>query len=182
MKKVLFIVGSLREGSFNKQLAKMAEKALDGKAEVAYLDWSKVPVFSQDLETPELPILKEVRAQVLEADALWFFSPAYNEMIPGPLKNLIDWLSRATDLSDTTGASVLQDKLVSVSSVATRNYPDMVLDQLKQLLTFVRTQTVEPFTRANINPEAWGDGVLVVDDVVLTSLQNQADALMAAMQ
>ena len=37
-KKVLFIVGSLRQGSFNHQMALKAEKALAGKAEVSYLD------------------------------------------------------------------------------------------------------------------------------------------------
>lgn len=50
MKKILFVVGSLRSGSFNAQFAKNAEKVLEGKAEVSYLDWSQVPVFSQDLE------------------------------------------------------------------------------------------------------------------------------------
>ncbi len=38
MTKVLFIVGSLREGSFNQQLAAQAEKVLEGKAEVYYED------------------------------------------------------------------------------------------------------------------------------------------------
>ena len=41
-KKVLFIVGSLRQGSFNHQMALEAEKALAGKAEVSYLDYSAV--------------------------------------------------------------------------------------------------------------------------------------------
>lgn len=52
MKNILFIVGSLREGSFNKQMATAAEQALAGKATVSYLDWKDVPVFSQDLEVP----------------------------------------------------------------------------------------------------------------------------------
>lgn len=43
MSKVLFIVGSLRQGSFNHQLAEQAEKALAGKAEVSYLDYKDVP-------------------------------------------------------------------------------------------------------------------------------------------
>lgn len=46
MSKVLFIVGSLRQGSFNHQLAQEAEKALAGKADVSYLHWSQVPIFS----------------------------------------------------------------------------------------------------------------------------------------
>ena len=37
MKNILFIVGSLRKGSFNHQLAEEAEKMLAGKANVSYL-------------------------------------------------------------------------------------------------------------------------------------------------
>ena len=52
MSKVLFIVGSLRQGSFNHQLAEQAEKALAGKAEVSYLDYKDVPFFNQNIESP----------------------------------------------------------------------------------------------------------------------------------
>ena len=38
MKNILFVVGSLRKGSFNHQMAELAEKALEGKATVTYLD------------------------------------------------------------------------------------------------------------------------------------------------
>ena len=34
MKKILFIIGSLREGSFNRKLAGEAERMLDGRATV----------------------------------------------------------------------------------------------------------------------------------------------------
>lgn len=40
MSKVLFIVGSLRQGSFNHQLAEQAEKALAGKAGLS-MSWLK---------------------------------------------------------------------------------------------------------------------------------------------
>ena len=65
MKNILFIVGSLRKGSFNHQLAEEAEKMLAGKANVSYLEYSQVPVFNQDLESPILPVLTEVREQIL---------------------------------------------------------------------------------------------------------------------
>lgn len=100
-KKVLFIVGSLRQGSFNHQMALEAEKALAGKAEVSYLDYSALPLFSQDLEVPTHPAVAAAREAVLVADAIWIFSPVYNFSIPGTVKNLLDWLSRALDLSDS---------------------------------------------------------------------------------
>ncbi len=52
MKNILFIVGSLRQGSFNHQMAQKAESLLEGKATVTYLDYKDIPMMNQDLETP----------------------------------------------------------------------------------------------------------------------------------
>ena len=43
MKNILFIVGSLRQGSFNHQMAQKAESLLEGKATVTYLDYKGHP-------------------------------------------------------------------------------------------------------------------------------------------
>lgn len=173
MKNILFIVGSLRKGSFNHQLAEEAGKLLDGKANVSYLDYSQVPVFNQDLESPVLP--------VLAADAIWIFSPVYNFSIPGPVKNLLDWLSRALDLSDPSGPSALQDKLVTVSSVANGGH-NQLFAVYKELLPFIRTQVVGDFTATHVNDTAWVDGKFVATEEVLESLQNQAEALIEAIK
>lgn len=182
MSKVLFIVGSLRQGSFNHQLALQAEKALAGKAEVSYLDYKDVPFMNQDLETPAPAAVAKAREEVLAADAIWFFSPVYNWAIPGVVKNLIDWLSRALDLSDPTGPSALNAKLVTVSAVANGASPEAVFKHYRELLPFVRMNVVEPFTGVGINPEAWGTGELTVSEEKLAELQAQADALVAAIQ
>lgn len=180
-KKVLFIVGSLRKGSFNHQMALEAEKALAGKAEVSYLDYSAIPLFNQELEVPTLPAVATVREAVLAADAIWIFSPVYNFSIPGTVKNLLDWLSRAIDLSDTRGASALQDKIVTVSSVANAGH-EQLFAIYKDLLPFIRTQVVGEFTAARVNDSAWADGKLVLEDSVATSLKQQAEDLVQAIQ
>ena len=180
-KKVLFIVGSLREGSFNHQMALETEKALAGKAEVSYLDYSAIPLFSQDLEVPTLPAVATARDAVQAADAIWIFSPVYNFSIPGTVKNLLDWLSRAIDLSDTRGASALQDKIVTVSSVANAGH-DQLFAIYKDLLPFIRTQVVGEFTAARVNDSAWADGQLVLEDSVVASLEKQAEDLLQAIQ
>ena len=179
MKNILFVVGSLREGSFNHQMAVSAEKVLEGKANVSYLDWSQVPVFNQDLETPVQPAVAAAREAVLNADAIWIFSPIYNFAIPGPVKNLLDWLSRALDLSDTTGASALQDKVVTVSSVANGGH-EQLFEAYNALLPFIRTQVVGDFTASRVNDEAWVTGELVLTDEVKASLAAQAEALLNA--
>ena len=180
-KKILFIVGSLREGSFNHQMALEVEKALAGKAEVSYLDYSAIPLFSQDLEVPTLPAVAAAREAVQATDAIWIFSPVYNFSIPGTVKNLLDWLSRAIDLSDTRGASALQDKIVTVSSVANAGH-DQLFAIYKDLLPFIRTQVVGDFTAARVNDSAWADGKLVLEDSVASSLKQQAEDLVQAIQ
>ena len=180
-KKVLFIVGSLREGSFNRQMALEAEKALAENVEVSYLDYSAIPLFNQELEVPTLPAVAAAREAVLAADAIWIFSPVYNFSIPGTVKNLLDWLSRAIDLSDTRGASALQDKIVTVSSVANAGH-EQLFTIYKDLLPFIRTQVVGEFTVARVNDSAWVDGKLVLEDSVSTSLKQQAEDLVQAIQ
>lgn len=179
MTKVLFLVGSLREGSFNHQLAKQAEKALEGKAEVSYLSLKDFPLFNQDLETPVLPVIAAAREAVAQADAIWIFTPVYNYAIPGVVKNALDWLSRALDLSDPKGPSILQDKFATVSAVANGGH-DQLFAEFKALLPFIRTQVVGEFTGSSINPEAWGTGHLVLSEETLAKLTAQADALVAA--
>ena len=162
-------------------MALEAEKALAGKAEVSYLDYSAIPLFSQDLEVPTLPAVATAREAVLATDAIWIFSPVYNFSIPGTVKNLLDWLSRAIDLSDTRGASALQDKIVTVSSVANAGH-DQLFAIYKDLLPFIRTQVVGDFTAARVNDSAWADGQLVLEDSVAASLKQQAEDLLQAIQ
>lgn len=180
-KKVLFIIGSLREGSFNHQMALEAEKVLAGKAEVSYLDYSSIPLFNQELEVPTLPAVASARKAVLAADAIWIFSPVYNFSIPGTVKNLLDWLSRALDLSETRGPSALQDKIVTVSSVANAGH-EQLFAIYKDLLPFIRTQIVGEFTASRINDSAWADGHLVLEDKVAASLKQQVEDLVQAIQ
>ncbi|HEL1596055.1 TPA: NAD(P)H-dependent oxidoreductase [Streptococcus suis] len=179
MKNILFIVGSLREGSFNHQMAKQAESILERQATVSYLNYKEIPLMNQDLETPVLPAVQAARDAIMAADAIWIFSPVYNFAIPGTVKNLIDWLSRALDLSETRGPSALQDKIVTVSSVANAGHEPMFASY-QALLPFVRMQVVGEFTGTTVNPEAWGTGQLVLSEEAIAGLQAQAQALLEA--
>lgn len=95
------------------------------------------------------------------------------------MKNALDWLSRALDLSDPKGPSILQDKFTTVSAVANGGH-EQLFAEFKALLPFIRTQVVEEFTASPINPEAWGTGQLVLSDDVLAQLTAQADTLVTA--
>ncbi|TCD46195.1 NAD(P)H-dependent oxidoreductase [Streptococcus sp. X16XC17] len=181
MTKVLFLVGSLRKGSFVQQFAKAGEKALEGKAEVSCLDLSTFPLFNQDLETPVLPEIAAARQLVSEADAIWIFSPTYNFAIPGVVKNALDWLSRALDLSDPHNPSILHDKFSTVSILANGGH-EQAAAQYRALLPFIRTQFINEVTMTKVNDSAWMDGQFIPTEEVVANLEKQADALLAAIE
>jgi chromate reductase len=99
--KFAAISGSLRAQSFNTRLIQQAIAM--AKAEgitMELIDWSALPVFSEDLETPDGPpsSVKAFRDAVTGADFLLISTPEYNHSLPGGLKNAIDWGSRAPNV------------------------------------------------------------------------------------
>ena len=115
MPKILFVIGSLREKSFNRQLAREAERIIADRAEVSYLDYADIPFMNQDIEFPAPESIARVRAEVQAADALWIFTAEYNYQIPGMLKNLLDWLSRPLVKNDWSSGSAAGGKIATIS-------------------------------------------------------------------
>lgn len=179
MKKVLFVVGSLRKDSFNRQLAQEAAAHLAGKAQTAFLDIASVPLVNQDCENQVLPAVAELRRKVTEADALWIMTPEYNHSYPGLLKNAVDWLSRPSDPSDPERKTALAGKIVAVSGAAGGSAASFVLAKLTELLMFVRADVVEPQCGVTLDREAFTTNKLTLKDSEKATLQAEADALLA---
>lgn len=72
MKKILFIIGSLRAKSFNRQVASVAKEMIGSCAEVQELDYSDLPLLNQDIEQPEPAVVARIRKEVSEADGLGY--------------------------------------------------------------------------------------------------------------
>ena len=180
MKNVLFIVGSMREQSFNRQLAKVAEEMLKGKCNVKYLDYKELPYMNQDLEMPVQPVVARVREEVKNADALWIFTPEYNFSYPGVLKNLLDWLSRPMDMSNFTNPSAAFGKKVTISGCGGKNMTQSCRAKLAELLDFMKMDLMhEPQTGIALGMEAWTKGEFVLADDQRADLQKQVDAFCA---
>ena len=182
MKKILFIVGSLRQESFNKKLAEKVEQMLSGRATVDYLDYSDVPLMNQDIEFPAPEAVTRVRKNVAEADALWIFSPEYNYSYPGHLKNLIDWLSRPLVAGDRQTPLAINGKKVALSGAGGAAATAKCREKLTELLTlpFIRANVMrEPQTGIQLNKEAWTEGRLILTNDQLENLREQVDAFMA---
>ena len=179
MKKVLFVVGSLRKDSFNRQLAQEAAALLEGNALTAFLDIAVLPFVNQYFENPVLPAVAELRRLVTEADALWVMTPEYNHSYPGLLKNAVDWLSRPSDPADPDRKTALAGKIVAVSGAAGGSAASFVLTKLTELLTFVRADVVEPQCGVTLDREAFTTNRLTLKDNEKAKLQAEADALLA---
>lgn len=88
--KVAVIVGSLRKGSFNRQLARAVEKLAGDALEFVHADIGELPLYDQD-DDADFPAASVRFKQVVESvDAVLFVTPEYNRSIPGVLKNAID--------------------------------------------------------------------------------------------
>ena len=96
--KILGIAGSLRSGSYNRQLLQLAADNLPDGVELAVWEGLRdLPAFDEDAEgTPSLAVAG-FRAAVANADAVLIATPEYNGSIPGALKNALDWGSRPRD-------------------------------------------------------------------------------------
>lgn len=181
-KKVLFIVGSLREASFNRQLAQLAARSLDGRAEVAFLDYADVPFMNQDIEFPAPQSVTRVREEVAAASALWFVSPEYNHAVPAQLKNLVDWLSRPLVAGDYATPRPLTDKPAVISGAGGRGAALDGRRGLEELLGRLDARVIGGAGEGFVLPkEAWVQGVYAVSPEDEARLAAQGDALIAAL-
>ncbi|WP_372661535.1 NADPH-dependent FMN reductase [Cohnella sp.] len=92
--KIVAIVGSLRKGSYNLQLARTIQERYKDKFELEVADIRSLPYFDQDEENNPSNAVIDYKKKVSQADGVLIITPEYNWSIPGVLKNALDWLSR----------------------------------------------------------------------------------------
>ncbi len=176
MKKILFIIGSLRKQSFNRELSVMVKGMLQGKAEVTELDYSQVPFINQDEEYPAPQAVADARKAVAEADGVWIFSPEYNYSYPGHVKNLIDWLSRPVDPADRNAPTVLAGKKFTLTGAGGKAATAGCRKLLTTLLTVLKADVMtEGQTGIVLNLEAWTEGRMILTEEQKAQLAKQAE-------
>jgi len=180
MKNIVFIVGSLRKQSFNRQLAALAEKMLSDQFNIQYLEFEDVPLMNQDLEASVPAPVARVRKEILAADGIWIFTPEYNFSYPGLLKNLLDWLSRPMDMSNFTNPSAVVGKKVTASGAGGANKTASCRAKLNELLEFIKMQVMtEAQTGIALGVEAWTKGEFNLTDEQIAQLKTQAEKFSA---
>lgn len=91
---IAVLVGSLRQDSFNRQLARAVTSLLPQDFTAEFVDIGTLPLYSQDYDADLPEPARQFKARIEAADALLFVTPEYNRSIPGVLKNALDWGSR----------------------------------------------------------------------------------------
>ncbi len=110
--KVLGISGSLRKGSLNSAALRACAELMPPGMTLQVTSIADLPMYNQDVFDAGMPEpVKRFRAEVAQADGLLIASPEYNFSVSAPLKNAIDWASRAPN-------QVFHDKPVAIFSAA----------------------------------------------------------------
>jgi chromate reductase len=92
--KIAIIVGSLREASLNRKVARSICAIRGDNLDCEMIEIGNLPLYNQDSDANPPPEYVEFRRKVAAADGVLFVSPEYNRGIPGVLKNAIDVGSR----------------------------------------------------------------------------------------
>ena len=92
--KIAIIVGSLREGSINRKVARSICALRGDNLDCSMIEIGDLPLYNQDHDANPPEQYVRFRKQVGAADGVLFCSPEYNRGIPGVLKNAIDVGSR----------------------------------------------------------------------------------------
>jgi chromate reductase, NAD(P)H dehydrogenase (quinone) len=104
---ILGIAGSLRAGSLNAQLLRLAAEELPEGFELELFEGlGEIPPYDQDLEDVAPVGVDRLKAAIADADAILVATPEYNASIPGVLKNAFDWVSRPIAESPIRGKPV----------------------------------------------------------------------------
>ena len=93
--RLIGMSGSLRTGSYSNAVLETLREKFAGRADLRVYDLAPIPLYNQDFEGDKRPpIVKQMLADIADADGLVLCAPEFNHSIPGVLKNAIDWASR----------------------------------------------------------------------------------------
>jgi chromate reductase, NAD(P)H dehydrogenase (quinone) len=104
---ILAVPGSLRAGSVNRELLRLAAESLPDGVELAVWEGLReIPPYDEDTEGETFLPVAGFRSAIARADAVLIATPEYNGSIPGALKNALDWASRPTATNAFRGKPV----------------------------------------------------------------------------
>lgn len=145
MVAIVGLAGSLRRRSFNAGLLRAAAEAAPEDCTLAVESIREIPVYDADLEAERPPAaVTELQRKIDAADGLLLVSPEYNNSIPGPFKNAVDWLSS----SPTGGERIFRGKPVGLIGASPSAFG--TLNAQTAWLTVFRALAMRPWLGATL--------------------------------
>ena len=171
--KIGIIVGSLRDGSINRKVARSMCAIRDDDLECSMIEIGDLPLFNQDIEMRPPEQWTRFKEQVAAADGILFCSPEYNRGMPGVLKNAIDVGSRPY------GRSVWDRKPAAIITVSPGAIGGALANhQIRQSCVFLNMpvmQQPEAYL-GHVGDDAFGEDGLLVDGPVKKIVEKLAHA------
>ena len=169
--------GSLRNGSSNTALVRLAQRIAPPELTIEIIDWvDQLPWMNPDLETDPPEIVLRWWAALRGADALIIGMPEYNATPTALAKNAIDWATRPPSDRAIAGTAV------AFLSAAGRSGGKNSQESVTLLLGFMGATVVEePQVRLSligdrIDADGNTDDPLIID-AVAAKLRALVDAL-----
>ncbi len=136
--RIVILSGSLRRGSWNTALAYALAEFAPADCETDVATPAGIPVYDGDVEAEQgIPdAVADLKDRVAAADALVLVTPEYNQSLPGPMKNALDWMTRPPkDIGRIFGGKPVALCGASPSSAGTRSSQYAWLPVLRALKT-----------------------------------------------
>lgn len=174
MSHILGLSGSLRAGSTNTLLLREAERLADRP--FVYGDL-RLPLYDGDLEAQGIPdAVQTLAQQMADADGWVIATPEYNGMLPGVLKNALDWVSRTDHMPFESKPVALLSAAAGRAGGARAQY------SLRQALVAHRVAVVPgPEVMIAASHAAFDDDGRLTDQGSADMVQGLMDRLKAAM-
>ena len=94
IRDVAVVVGSLRKGSLNRQVANALAELAPATLKLNIIDIGHLPIYNQDGDEEPPASWREFRDRIKAADGVLFVTPEHNRSVPAALKNALDVGSR----------------------------------------------------------------------------------------
>lgn len=91
--KLVGLVGSNADKSYNRLLLKFIEKEYKDLFEFEILEIKDVPLFNQSDDQTHTETIQNLNRKISEADGVIIATPEHNRTVPPALKSVLEWLS-----------------------------------------------------------------------------------------
>jgi chromate reductase len=176
--RVLAFSGSLRQGSTNTALVRLAERLAPPELHFEWVEWvDQLPWMNPDLENDPPEVLQRWWSALRAADALVVGMPEYN-WSPTPLaKNALDWATRPPD------DRAIKDTVVAFLGSGGRGGTAKAQENLGVILGFMgATMVVDPPVQLSFLADKIDADGNTDDPEVIAAVQGKLDAVLSTLR